>query len=165
MRVRLSTLMFKSLTFNCNFFHWIFTEPYKAKNKTFAKVPKKTKPEDCPSGTPKEKKKKAEKLENSSKQDTKNSPTKDDMFREFRRLCASLSNTSAYTSKTALIKQLFEKGSDGGTLFNSDKTFANTVSVLTWISVIRSSETGKAKDNGLIQRNRKNVIESVIVRL
>ncbi|XP_046390611.1 DNA ligase 3 [Ischnura elegans] len=38
---------------------------------------------------------------------------KDHAFREFRRLCAEVSNTAAYTEKTAIIKNLLEKGSDG----------------------------------------------------
>ncbi|XP_069690726.1 DNA ligase 3 [Periplaneta americana] len=38
---------------------------------------------------------------------------KDDSFREFRRLCAALSETQSYTGKTALVKEFFTKGTDG----------------------------------------------------
>ncbi|XP_071445716.1 DNA ligase 3 isoform X2 [Hetaerina americana] len=38
---------------------------------------------------------------------------KDHAFREFRRLCAEVSNTPAYLEKTAIIKNLLDKGSDG----------------------------------------------------
>lgn len=40
--------------------------------------------------------------------------TRDDSFREFRRLCAELSNASAYTEKTAIVKRMLTKGSEGG---------------------------------------------------
>jgi DNA ligase-3 len=40
--------------------------------------------------------------------------TKDDSFREFRRLCAALADTDSYTGKTALVRALFSKGTDGG---------------------------------------------------
>jgi hypothetical protein len=38
---------------------------------------------------------------------------KDDSFREFRRLCAALSDTDSYTGKTALVREFFTKGTDG----------------------------------------------------
>jgi hypothetical protein len=38
---------------------------------------------------------------------------KDDTFREFRRLCAALSDTDSYTGKTALVKEFFTEGTDG----------------------------------------------------
>ncbi|KAG8239677.1 hypothetical protein J437_LFUL013900, partial [Ladona fulva] len=38
---------------------------------------------------------------------------KDHAFREFRRICAEISNTSAYTEKTAIVKNFLEKGTDG----------------------------------------------------
>jgi DNA ligase-3 len=38
---------------------------------------------------------------------------KDDSFREFRRLCAVLSDTDSYTAKTAHVKEFFTKGTDG----------------------------------------------------
>jgi DNA ligase-3 len=40
-------------------------------------------------------------------------PNKDDSFREFRRLCAILSDTDSYTGKTALVREFFTKGTDG----------------------------------------------------
>ncbi|XP_025602268.2 DNA ligase 3 isoform X1 [Athalia rosae] len=43
----------------------------------------------------------------------KKTTTKDDSFREFRRLCAAVSNASAYTSKTSIVREKFAKGSDG----------------------------------------------------
>ncbi|KAK2581839.1 hypothetical protein KPH14_002305 [Odynerus spinipes] len=41
-------------------------------------------------------------------------PTKDDLFREFRRICANVANVDAYTEKTAIIKKMFTHGSSGG---------------------------------------------------
>ncbi|XP_044729556.1 DNA ligase 3 [Chrysoperla carnea] len=38
---------------------------------------------------------------------------KDNQFREFRRLCTDIANVSSYLEKTALVKELFEKGRDG----------------------------------------------------
>jgi hypothetical protein len=38
---------------------------------------------------------------------------KDDSFREFRRLCAALSDTDSYTGKTAHVRDFFTKGTDG----------------------------------------------------
>jgi DNA ligase-3 len=38
---------------------------------------------------------------------------KDDSFRQFRRLCAALSDTDSYTGKTALVSEFFTKGTDG----------------------------------------------------
>jgi DNA ligase-3 len=40
-------------------------------------------------------------------------PHKDDSFREFRRLCATLSDTDSYTGKTAHVREFFTKGTDG----------------------------------------------------
>ncbi|XP_023727317.1 DNA ligase 3 isoform X2 [Cryptotermes secundus] len=44
---------------------------------------------------------------------------KDDSFREFRRLCAALSDTDSYTGKTAHVRDFFTKGTDG-TSFKGD---------------------------------------------
>jgi DNA ligase-3 len=38
---------------------------------------------------------------------------RDSSFREFRRLCAVLSDTDSYTEKTALVRKLFMEGTDG----------------------------------------------------
>lgn len=47
--------------------------------------------------------------------------SRDDTLREFRRLCASVANANAYTSKTAIVRQMFVKGSEGDG-FKSDIT-------------------------------------------
>lgn len=41
-------------------------------------------------------------------------PSKDDSFREFRRICSNVADVDAYTDKTAIIKRMFTKGSLGG---------------------------------------------------
>ena len=38
---------------------------------------------------------------------------KDNSFREFRRLCATVSEESSYNTKTEIMQKLFSKGSDG----------------------------------------------------
>lgn len=40
--------------------------------------------------------------------------SKDDSFREFRRVCNNIANADAYTDKTAIIKRMFTKGTQGG---------------------------------------------------
>lgn len=40
-------------------------------------------------------------------------PSKDDMFREFRRICYAIADVSAYTEKTAIVKNMFTRGSKG----------------------------------------------------
>ncbi|XP_071565842.1 DNA ligase 3 [Temnothorax nylanderi] len=40
-------------------------------------------------------------------------PSKDDSFREFRRICSNVADVDAYTDKTAIIKRMFTKGSLG----------------------------------------------------
>jgi len=44
-------------------------------------------------------------------------PSKDDFFREFRRVCSNVADVDAYTDKTAIIKKMFTKGSLGGKYF------------------------------------------------
>ncbi|XP_039279547.1 DNA ligase 3 [Nilaparvata lugens] len=39
--------------------------------------------------------------------------SKDDLFREFRRLCADIANASSYLAKTARVKEQFTKGAQG----------------------------------------------------
>ncbi|XP_067217037.1 DNA ligase 3 isoform X2 [Linepithema humile] len=39
--------------------------------------------------------------------------SKDDSFREFRRLCSNIADVDAYTDKTAIIKTMFTKGAQG----------------------------------------------------
>ncbi|XP_014471668.1 PREDICTED: DNA ligase 3 [Dinoponera quadriceps] len=38
-------------------------------------------------------------------------PSKDDLFREFRRVCSNVANVDAYTDKTAIIRKMFTQGS------------------------------------------------------
>jgi len=38
---------------------------------------------------------------------------KDNLFKEFRRICATLSVTASYLSKTELVRTFFNKGTDG----------------------------------------------------
>lgn len=40
--------------------------------------------------------------------------SKDDSFREFRRICSNVADVDAYTDKTAIIKRMFTRGSLGG---------------------------------------------------
>ncbi|RZF40363.1 hypothetical protein LSTR_LSTR008793 [Laodelphax striatellus] len=49
----------------------------------------------------------------SSSSHEKKKPSKDDLFREFRRLCADIANASSYLAKTARVKEQFTKGSQG----------------------------------------------------
>jgi len=46
-------------------------------------------------------------------------PSKDDSFREFRRVCSNVADVDAYTDKTAIIKRMFTKGSLGGKYLSS----------------------------------------------
>ncbi|XP_072763231.1 DNA ligase 3 isoform X2 [Anoplolepis gracilipes] len=39
--------------------------------------------------------------------------SKDDSFREFRRVCSNIANVDAYTDKTAIIKRMFTRGAQG----------------------------------------------------
>lgn len=39
---------------------------------------------------------------------------KDNSFREFRRLCAEIANASSYLTKTSIVRDFFNKGTDGG---------------------------------------------------
>lgn len=41
-------------------------------------------------------------------------PTKDDLFREFRRICANVAEVDAYKEKTAILRNMFIHGSSGG---------------------------------------------------
>lgn len=40
--------------------------------------------------------------------------TKDDSFKEFQRVCNDMARKDAYTEKTAVLKRMFSKGSEGG---------------------------------------------------
>jgi len=40
--------------------------------------------------------------------------SKDDTFREFRRVCSNVADIDAYTDKTAIIKRMFTQGTHGG---------------------------------------------------
>ena len=63
--------------------------------------------------------------EENKKDEKASTSKKDDAFREFRRLCAEIANASAYTEKTAIVKNLLTKGFKGGKL-NDTKRFINT---------------------------------------
>lgn len=39
---------------------------------------------------------------------------KDNSFREYRRLCADIANASSYLTKTAIVRNFFNKGTKGG---------------------------------------------------
>lgn len=62
--------------------------------------------------SPKVEKEKKTKIIDKSNDEKK--PSKDDMFREFRRVCFAITEVSAYTEKTAIVKRMFTKGSTGG---------------------------------------------------
>lgn len=38
----------------------------------------------------------------------------DDLFRQFQQLCTDVANADAYTEKTAIVKRMLTKGSEGG---------------------------------------------------
>jgi hypothetical protein len=60
--------------------------------------------------TPKNRDKEKEKKDSGAPAKESN---KDDSFREFRRLCATLSDTDSYTGKTTHVKEFFTKGANG----------------------------------------------------
>lgn len=41
-------------------------------------------------------------------------PSKDDSFREFRRVCSNVADVDAYTDKTAIVRKMLTQGSQGG---------------------------------------------------
>lgn len=43
--------------------------------------------------------------------------SKDDAFREFRRVCSNVADVDAYTDKTAIIRKIFTRGAQGGKYF------------------------------------------------
>ncbi|XP_011309542.1 DNA ligase 3 isoform X2 [Fopius arisanus] len=49
----------------------------------------------------------------SIKNEASGSLRRDDLFKEFRRVCADIANVSAYTDKTAVVKKMLRKGADG----------------------------------------------------
>jgi len=55
-----------------------------------------------------------DKEKNKEKEGKGKVPSKDDSFREFRRVCSNVADVDAYTDKTAIIKKMFTKGSLGG---------------------------------------------------
>lgn len=57
--------------------------------------------------------KKDEEVKIVEKSSDEKKPSKDDMFREFRRICCAITDVSAYTEKTAILKRMFTKGSTG----------------------------------------------------
>lgn len=75
--------------------------------------------------TKKKKKKKEEKdsVSSSEEEETDSSSatkspekrtTRDDSFEEFQRVCNDVARVDAYTEKTAVVKRMFNKGSEGG---------------------------------------------------
>lgn len=55
-----------------------------------------------------------EKYKKKDKEAKSKVPSKDDSFREFRRICSNVADVDAYTDKTAIIKRMFTRGSLGG---------------------------------------------------
>ncbi|XP_036142769.1 DNA ligase 3 [Monomorium pharaonis] len=51
--------------------------------------------------------------ENKNKEEKSKVPSKDDSFREFRRVCSNVADVDAYTDKTTIVKRMFTKGSQG----------------------------------------------------
>lgn len=113
---------------NSNFFY-LFAAPFKG-----AKVPQKS-PKENKLKTPVKLELKTDSKEKTAKKDsasrslstTKDKrekktdksedeklPSRDDMFREFRRLCYAIADASAYLDKTAIVKKMFTNGSKGG---------------------------------------------------
>lgn len=92
---------------------------------------KKTKKEKEKEKKEKEKEKKKEKEKDSSEEEETDSSsatrspekrtTRDDSFEEFRRVCNDVARVDAYTEKTAVVKRMFSKGSEGGE-FNFDRS-------------------------------------------
>lgn len=73
--------------------------------------------------TKKEKKEKKDSISSSEEEETDSSSatrspekraTKDDSFKEFQRVCNDVAREDAYTEKTAVLKRMFSKGSEGG---------------------------------------------------
>lgn len=58
--------------------------------------------------------------------------SKDDTFREFRRVCSNVADVDAYTDKTAIIRKIFTRGAQGGKYF---------VILITELMICRQSET------------------------
>lgn len=57
-------------------------------------------------------------------------PSRDESFREFRRVCSNVADVDAYTDKTAIIRKMFTRGAQGGkylvVLINDIQTIACT---------------------------------------
>ena len=49
---------------------------------------------------------------------------KDNSFKEFRKLCATIAATPSYLSKTEAVKKFFNKGTDGESFKVKPKCFA-----------------------------------------
>lgn len=61
-----------------------------------------------------EKKKTEQTSRKEDREERQTVPSKDDAFREFRRVCSNVADVDAYTDKTAIIKRMFTQGADGG---------------------------------------------------
>ena len=61
---------------------------------------------------------------------------RDNSFRQFRRLCADISEENSYIGKTSLITNYLGKGNSGGNKFTFSKTIGN---------IITSNETNSCK--------------------
>lgn len=60
-----------------------------------------------------EKKKTEQTSRKEDREERQTVPSKDDAFREFRRVCSNVADVDAYTDKTAIIKRMFTQGADG----------------------------------------------------
>lgn len=94
---------------------FFFLDPTKISKKTAS--PRKTVPSSSStSGKTAEKKKKEATTDDKEKDKEKRGKisSKDDSFREFRRVCSNIASVDAYTDKTAIIKRMFTRGMQGG---------------------------------------------------
>lgn len=48
---------------------------------------------------------------------------KDNSLREFRKICVAIANESSYNVKTKVLKNFFEKGTDGGKVWRKKSMF------------------------------------------
>lgn len=72
-------------------------------------------------------------------------PSKDDMFREFRRVCSNVADVDAYTDKTAIIRKMFTRGAQGGKYF---------VTLITALMICRQSGSRRDISGNIRTRER-----------
>lgn len=90
-------------------------DPTKVSKKTTS--PRKTAPSSSTTSEKQTEKRKKGVATDENEKDEKETgkvSSKDDSFREFRRVCNNIANVDAYTDKTAIIKRMFTKGTQGG---------------------------------------------------